>query len=448
MTRRQAIASGLFAAVLSAAACHRPAAASHATPLSEVLPPPDACAIALAPGSTRDATDREISGAQAEGREGGARARNALERLGYLYVSRARITSDPGNYRLAEAAADCITSRFSDDPAALLLRGHVLDQLHRFHDAEQVARELTARRTMVLDYGLLGDALMEQGRLTEAADAYQKMIDIKPFYQSYVRAAHMRWLEGDLKGAIAVMRLAIASASPRDPESSAWAWTRMAAYQLQSGRLREADDAAAAALTYEPEYAAAFLAQGRIRLARGDAAGAADVFARAAKRNPVPEYQWAFADALRACGRAREAESVERELVARGGAADPRTLAVYLATRRTDVARALALAEDELHTRADIFTLDAHAWTLAAAGRTTDALGEIRRAVSAGTQDARLFLHAGVINAAAGRNAEATRWLRRAERLRSTLLPSEQAELDGRLTGSRSKRELTSNEEN
>ena len=29
---------------------------------------------------------------------------------------------------------------------------------------------------------------MEQGRLTEAAAAYQKMIDLKPFYQSYTRA--------------------------------------------------------------------------------------------------------------------------------------------------------------------------------------------------------------------------------------------------------------------
>ena len=78
---------------------------------------------------------------------------------------------------------------------------------------------------------------MEQGRLAEAAAAYQQMLDLKPFYQSYTRAAHVRWLKGDLEGAIAAMRLAIESASPRDPESSAWAWTRLAAYELQAGRL-------------------------------------------------------------------------------------------------------------------------------------------------------------------------------------------------------------------
>ena len=78
-------------------------------------------------------------------------------------------------------------------------------------------------REFVLDYGLLGDALMEQGRLAEAAQAYQKMIDLKPFYQSYTRAAHLRWLRGDLAGAIDLMRAAVKAASPRDPESIAWA---------------------------------------------------------------------------------------------------------------------------------------------------------------------------------------------------------------------------------
>jgi hypothetical protein len=34
---------------------------------------------------------------------------------------------------------------------------------------------------------------MEPGRLAEAADAYQKMMDLKPFYQSHVCAAHLRW---------------------------------------------------------------------------------------------------------------------------------------------------------------------------------------------------------------------------------------------------------------
>ena len=90
----------------------------------------------------------------------GPNAKAALERLGYLHVSQARVTSDAGHYKLAEAVAECLQASYPGDAAALLLRGHVLHQLHRFKEAEQVARELVARRTVVLDYGLLGDALM------------------------------------------------------------------------------------------------------------------------------------------------------------------------------------------------------------------------------------------------------------------------------------------------
>jgi tetratricopeptide (TPR) repeat protein len=315
----------------------------------------------------------------------------------------------------------------------LLLRGHVLHQLHRFKEAEQVARELVAKRTMPLDYGLLGDALMEQGRLDAAAAAYQRMIDLKPFYQSYTRAAHVRWMKGDLDGARQAMRRAIESASPRDPESSAWAWTRVALYELQANRLADARRAADTALTFEASYAAALLARGRILLAEGNRADALKALTQAASLNPLPEYQWTLADALRASGRTEDAAAVERELVARGRTSDPRTVALYLATRGEDASTALSLAEAELDVRADVFTLDAQAWALAASGRTVEALTIINRALAAGTADARLFLHAGVIHADAGERREASRWLHKAAHLRAMLLPSEHTLLDSHL---------------
>ena len=98
---------------------------------------------------------------------------------------------------------------------------------------------------------------------------------------------------------------------------------------------------------------------------------------RAASLNPLPEYQWILADALRASGRAADAAAVERELVARGTASDPRTVALYLATRGENASTALSLAEAELDVRADVFTLDAHAWALAANGRTAEARAAI-----------------------------------------------------------------------
>src|SRR5262245_41690944 len=177
-------------------------------------------------------------------------ASRAAEHLGYRFVSRARLSNNPIDYAVAEQAAACLESITPNEPAAWLLRGHVLHQLHRFSEAETIARRLVTTREFVLDFGLLGDVLLEQGRLPEAAEAYQKMIDLKPFYQSYTRAAHMRWLKGDLRGAIEMMRAAVQAASPRDKESTAWAYSRLAMYELQAGRLADAHRMAEASLQF------------------------------------------------------------------------------------------------------------------------------------------------------------------------------------------------------
>ena len=211
--------------------------------------------------------------------------------------------------------------------------------MHRFSEAEAIARRLVTTREFVLDFGLLGDALMEQGRVAEAAEAYQKMIDLKPFYQSYTRAAHLRWLKGDLGGAIEMMHAAVKGASPRDRESVAWAYSRLAMYELQRGRLAEAERMADASLQYVPDYAAALLARGRIQLAQKKNADAAETLKRAARLNPLPEYQWTLADALRLLNRTDEAAALEKQLVRDGVSGDPRTLALYLSTRREDGAK-------------------------------------------------------------------------------------------------------------
>jgi len=349
----------------------------------------------------------------------------AAEQLGYRFISRARLTNDPGFYKVAEQAAVCLESIAPGEPAALLLRGHVLHQMHRFGEAEAIARRLVTMREFVLDFGLLGDVLMEQGRVADAAKAYQKMIDLKPFYQSYTRAAHLRWVRGDLPGAIELMNSAVKSASLRDRESVAWAYSRLACYDLQRGRLAEAGRMADVSLQYVPDYAAALLARGRVELAQKKYTAAVETLERAAQRNPLPEYQWTLADALRLLNRNEEAAALEKQLVRDGLASDPRTLALYLSTRGDDGGRAVDLARREMGNRRDVFTLDALAWALASTGQVREASTLIDRALAEGTQDGRLFLHAAVIAAAAGRSADARRWARKAHTLRFTLLPSE-----------------------
>ncbi len=311
----------------------------------------------------------------------------------------------------------------------MLLRGHVLHSLHRFKEAEEIARELASKRGIAFDFGLLGDALMEQGKLSDAVIAYQKMLDLKPGLQSYSRAAHVRWLKGDLEGAIELMRLAAGAASPNDADSAAWAYARLSNYELQAGNRKKAAEACDAAITMRRDYAPGLLVCSRVMMAEGRDNTAIPLLQRAAELDPLPEYQWALADALRAARREDEALKVESKLVARGEADDPRTFALYLATRGEQIQKAVSLTESELKARSDVFTLDAHAWALAAAGRFDEAHTTIQRALAEGTRDARLFLHAAVISAHTGHTSQARQYLKQATALQLLLLASEKERL-------------------
>jgi tetratricopeptide (TPR) repeat protein len=388
----------------------------------------DPLALVLTPETGDSRTDREISRLQQEIRDG----RNlelVLEQLGWAFVAKARESFDPGFYKLAEQCALCIEKRKPQSQEAMLLHGHTLHVLHRFKESEALARRLVEQRGLGFDYGLLGDALMEQGRLREAVEAYQRMMNLKPDLQAYARAAHMRWLKGDLDGAIEALQLAVGAASPVDAESAAWVNTRLAFYEFQAGRFEEAEQRCALALSFQSNYAPTLLLRGKILLAQNKIGKATSDLQDAAKVNTLPEYQWALAEALRAAGREGEASAIEAQLRQHGGASDPRTLAIFLATRRESSETALRLAKAEFDSRSDVFTHDALAWSLAAAGKFGEARREMEHALAEGTQDGRLFFHAAIIASQTGDDAETRRWLGKASSLSHLLLPSERNEL-------------------
>src|SRR5205823_1482195 len=95
------------------------------------------------------------------------------------------------------------------------------------------------------------------------------------------------------------------------------------------------------------------------------------------------------------------------------------------ATGGEQPATAVRLAEVELASRQDVFTWDARAWSLAAQGRWAQAGQDMHRALSEGTQDARLFLHAGIIAAETEDETAKGRFLNNAKAIEQMLLPSE-----------------------
>jgi tetratricopeptide (TPR) repeat protein len=389
---------------------------------------PGPLALALAPHDGESPESKEIRRLQDQVRTGHNRGA-ALERLGWAFVAKARASFDSGFYKLAEACAEVLDSDSPGCAEGLLLRGHVFQNLHRFKEAESVARELVALRGLSFDHGLLGDSLMEQGRVKEAVAAYQTMVDLRPDLQSYSRIAHVRWLTGDLDGAIEMMQAAVGASSPSDPDSAAWANSRLASLQFQSGRKEEPRQTCQAALELREDYPAALLLRGKISLTQDDTEAAIADLERAVHLNPLPEYQWALAEALRAAGRDDEAAAVEGFLCKRGAVADPRTLSLYLATRGEDTDLAVRLAQQELQERSDVFTQDALAWALASAGRLDEARVHMTAALGEGTADARLFFHAAAIAFRSGQIEAAHAEFARAASLMDLLLPSERSAL-------------------
>lgn len=384
--------------------------------------------IALAAPSGTNALDQRIRLAQEQVRAA-ARPVAELERLGWLFVTKARASHDDGYYVQAEHCARAMQMAEPDATGALLLLGHVAQARHQFHQAEDLARTLVRRRELAADHGLLGDALADQGRLDDAVVAYQRMVDLRPDLQSYARVAHVRWLKGDLGGAIEVARLAAAAGSPADPESAAWVFTRLGGYQLQSGATADARVSCRTALAFAPEHAPALFLAARLDLAGGNPDAALPLLEKAARRAPLPEYQWALADVLRETGREAEAIAVESTLHRTGRVLDPRTYSLFLATRAgTNAALAVALARAELRQRGDVFSHDALAWALAAADRPAEAWPDMERALAEGTGDARLSLHAAIVASQLGRNDAPAR-LARARECQALLLPSERRRL-------------------
>jgi Tfp pilus assembly protein PilF len=292
-----------------------------------------------------------------------------------LLIREARLAGDPGFYTLAETALDCALERKPDDPEALSLRAHVYLQFHRFAEVEKLAGDLTRTHGKWLDWALLGDAQMEQGKLEAAGESYQKAVNLRPGLDMYDRIGWLRWLWGDVDGALEMQQLAVSAGDPTDPEPFAWALTRMGwLHALQGKPAPELDKA----LTLVPAYKPALLYRGRIRLYAGDTAGAAEDFHAV---GPTVEATRALLD----IDPTTSMDAVKSQ--------DPRGYAIWLSDTQPE--KAIVILDEEWKQRQDATTRMARAYARFRAGQ--DAADEARAALATGIVEPRVLLQGGLI---------------------------------------------------
>ncbi len=390
----------------------------------------DSCVVSLVSNAGSNKSDRDIQKYQQRVLKNTNKV-SQLENLGWAYVNKAKTSFDPGFYKLAEQTVACMKQYQPDSLSALLLQGHILNNLHQFKEAQLIARQLVKLRGYWFDYGLLGDALMEQGELASAIIAYQEMMDQNPGSHSYNRAANIRWLKGDVEGAIELLDISAKSSGGQNDASSAWALTRLAEFSFQSNQQKTSLNYLSVVLDRQPNYAPALLLLGRIKMAQGFGDIAVTSLTNALQLNPLPEYRWTLLEALsNSIEHQKIRTELENQLSKTGAIEDRRTYALYLATMGINTDKAVELAKQEIQLRHDVFTLDSLAWALRANHQLVEAKQYSKQALKEGTRSARLYYHAGVIANESGEMLEAERLLKLAKEMEISLLPSEKKHLN------------------
>jgi tetratricopeptide (TPR) repeat protein len=324
------------------------------------------------------------------------------------FLQKMRETMDPDYLNRAARIVDSVLSADRRNYEALRLRSAIELERHNFPGVAENSRELMHMQPDdPWNWGTLGDALMELGEYSAAADAYQKMVRLRPDLSSYNRASYYRFVAGDADGAIDVMKKAIESGS-RSPENVAWCLVDLGNMYLKTGRQDEAALAYGSALKLFPGYHPAFAGMGKLLAQRGKIAQAIDYFQKAETAVPLPDYSAALEDLYEAAGKPEQARMQAEKLTViekmdqAAGFPANRNLALAFADHGRNLEHALAMVKEEMKTRRDIYEWDALGWVLYKSNRFDEARQASRKALELGTPEPGFYYHAGMIALAAG----------------------------------------------
>lgn len=350
----------------------------------------------------------------------------AYNRLGAAYLQKARESGDVAYYDLAEKALrQSLTLAAAGPTATAATTSLALVHLarHQFPEALVLARQAVALAgDDSMPYAVLGDANLELGDTDEAARAYGKLLAIGGPREPHARFAELAFLRGDRAGAIDRMRRAVTAAreAGAPAENVAWTQVRLADLHLHGGDLASAEGACRDALGSFPGYHRGLAMLARVRAGQRRLTDAIDLYRKALAVIPLPEYAAALGDVYAKLGRSQDARK-QYDLVEYIGALNRvnkaiynRELALFHADHDRRPAEAVQLAEKELEIRQDVYTWDVVAWARLKNRQLPEAREAITRALALGTQDARLFFHAGMIHHALGEAAQARAYLERA----------------------------------
>ena len=345
--------------------------------------------------------------------------------LAVAYVQRVRETADPGYYVQADGALQKSLQTTPDNLEGEKARLMIL--LGRGEYAQALGRAKALNKKTpddVLLYGFIADAAMALGEYGEAEEAAQWMLDMRPGnVPGLLRGAALRRLYGDARGATDFFSQAYLQMGPTQTEELAWTLTQMADLQFSIGDIEGSKKLLDSALQQFPGYYAALEALARVQTARQHDSEAVDLLRQRNLKFPTAASRYALAQALERAGQAREADLAYADFAATAlrlidsSENANRELTFYYLGRGHNPTEALRIAQLEITKRHDVNTLDVYAWALCGNGRYQEAQKQIAIALAVGVREAKMFYHAGVIDARLHDDASAARYLKQSVEL-------------------------------
>jgi len=354
----------------------------------------------------------------------------AHNKLAQQYLQRLRETGDLTYLNLAMKAArtSLATLPPEQNVGGLTASAQVEFASHDFAAARDHAFRLTQLEPKKgYTYQLLGDALLELGDYEPAAAAYRTMEDLsgrQGLTRSAIeqRLARLAALHGDVSGSRQHFKnaLTLALDLPEPPaETVAWCRWQLGEAAFAVGDYSTAEQQYKESLEGYPEYFRALASLGKTRAAQGDIKGAIEQLEHAVRIIPDPTFVATLGDLYKLDGREAQAAAQYRLVEQIGkinelnGTLYNRQLALFYADHDMKSDRAYENASREYALRKDIYGADALAWAALKNNRVAEAQSLIRSALQLGTQDARLFYHAGMIAKASGNFKQAREYLQR-----------------------------------
>lgn len=318
--------------------------------------------------------------------------------LGQSWIRKARNESELTYYQQAEACVRIATHLSPEHPGALNLLGLIYIHQHEFAKAIKIARQILSKKhDDAMAWGTLSDAHLERGEYPEAADAIEKMSQIKPGLPAYIRAAYLMWIKGEVYQARKLVEHAYdAGRGQKDHEPIAWVLSEGAKMFWHIGNYKEADQGYDMAMLYVPDYPPALVGKAQIAMAQNNPKLAVTLLENSYRQRPLAHTAWILGDARMMLEDKAGAQKAY-DIVEKIGSDDRRVLALFWATKNIKLNQALLLIREEYKIRADIYTEDVIAWLLYRLGRTQEALVRIQRATRHNTKDSLLLYHKGAI---------------------------------------------------